>query len=55
MSADQETRLQDYLDDKLQTGADFETLDNLIENLQTQQDLLKKQVSGVHIPLCTAC
>ena len=44
MSADQDTRLPDYLDDKLQTAADFETLDSLIENLQTQQGLLKKQL-----------
>jgi len=42
---DQDVRLQDYLDDKFQATADFETLDSLIENVRTQQDLLKKQVS----------
>ena len=39
-----DTRLQDYLDDKLQTFADFETLDSLIANVQSQQQLLRKQV-----------
>lgn len=50
MATDQDVRLQDYLDDKLQAAADFETLDSLIETLKSQQDLLKKQVSPQHIP-----
>ncbi|GAB7337750.1 hypothetical protein MBLNU457_g3025t1 [Dothideomycetes sp. NU457] len=44
MATDQDVRLQDYLDDKLQAAADFETLDSLIETLKSQQDLLKKQL-----------
>jgi len=39
-----DTRLQDYLDDKLQSLADLETLDSLLANVQSQQDLLRKQV-----------
>ena len=43
-SGEQAVRLQDYLDDKLQTGADFETLDTLLETVRRQQELLRKQV-----------
>lgn len=39
-----ETRLHDYLDDKLQTLADLETLDSLLANVKSQQELLRKQV-----------
>lgn len=41
------TRIEDYLNDKLQTTADLEGLDVLLENVQTQQDLLKQQVAHV--------
>lgn len=37
-------RVQDYLDDRLQTGADLDSLDSLLENVRTQQGLLRKQV-----------
>lgn len=37
-------RVQDYLDDKLQSAADLDSLDSLLENVKNQQDLLKKQV-----------
>jgi hypothetical protein len=37
-------RVLDYIDDKLATSSDFDTLDSLIENVKEQQDLLKKQV-----------
>ena len=40
-----DTRVQDYLDDKLQSSADLESLDSLLDNLKNQQELLKKQVS----------
>jgi len=36
--------VQDYLDDKLQSSADLETLNSLLENVKNQQDLLKKQL-----------
>lgn len=39
-----ESRVQDYLDDKLQSAADLDGLDLLLENVKNQQDLLKKQV-----------
>ncbi|KAI4273822.1 MAG: hypothetical protein LQ337_004374 [Flavoplaca oasis] len=38
------TRVEDYLNDKLQTTADLEGLDILLENVQTQQELLKQQL-----------
>ncbi|TKX24612.1 putative protein transport protein tip20 [Elsinoe australis] len=37
-------RVQDYLDDRLQTGADLDSLDSLLENVRTQQGLLRKQL-----------
>ncbi|KAI4270466.1 MAG: hypothetical protein L6R38_007115 [Xanthoria sp. 2 TBL-2021] len=37
-------RVEDYLNDKLQTTADLEGLDILLENVQTQQELLKQQL-----------
>ena len=40
-----DTRVQDYLDDKLQSTADLESLDTLLHNLNNQQELLRKQVS----------
>lgn len=39
-----DSRVLDYLDDKLQSTADLETLDSLLEKVSNQQDLLKKQV-----------
>jgi len=42
---DLETRVQDYLNDKLQTVADFESLDSLLQNVQEQHRLLHTQVS----------
>lgn len=39
-----DTRVQDYLDDKLQSAADLESLDSLLENVRSQQDLLRRQV-----------
>lgn len=43
-AGDEDVRVQDYLDDKLQALTDFETLDSLLDTVRTQQDLLKKQV-----------
>jgi len=39
-----DVRVQDYLDDKLQSSADLETLDSLLENAKSQQELLRKQL-----------
>jgi hypothetical protein len=47
-SSELDSRVQDYLDDKLQTPADFEGLDALLQQARNQQELLKKQVSELH-------
>ena len=39
-----ENRVEDYLNDKLQTTADLESLDTLLIDVQKQQELLKRQV-----------
>lgn len=39
-----DARVGDYLDDKLQSAADLQTLDSLLDNVKEQQELLKKQV-----------
>lgn len=39
-----DARVQDYLNDKLQTSSDLDTLHILVRNVQTQQVLLKNQV-----------
>jgi hypothetical protein len=39
-----DSRVQDYLDDKLQSSADLDTLDSLLANVKAQQELLKQQV-----------
>lgn len=39
-------RVGDFLDDKLQTAADLQTLDDLIHSVQEQHSLLKQQVRG---------
>jgi hypothetical protein len=41
---DNDVRLVDFLDDKLQAFADFDTLDSLLDSVKAQQDLLKQQV-----------
>ncbi|KAI9724982.1 MAG: hypothetical protein M1812_000258 [Candelaria pacifica] len=47
-------RVEDYLNDKLQTAADLENLDSLILNVQTQQELLKKQLVEAEATLAKA-
>lgn len=39
-----QTRIADYLDDKLQTLSDLSTLDALLANIHAQHGLLKQQV-----------
>lgn len=39
-----DVRVQDYLDDKLQSSADLETLDSLLDTVKNQQSLLKRQL-----------
>lgn len=40
----QNIRVEDYLNDQLQTETDLENLDSLLENVQKQHILLEKQV-----------
>jgi RAD50-interacting protein 1 len=44
----QDTRLRDYLDDKLQTLADLESLDQLLLTIRNQHSLLQKQLEDAH-------
>lgn len=39
-----QSRVADYLDDKLQTPGDLDSLDALLANIHTQHGLLKQQV-----------
>lgn len=50
-SEDQDIRVEDYLNDKLQTYADLENLDSLLETVKQQQKLLREQVNGHHLLL----
>jgi hypothetical protein len=43
---DMNIRLEDYLNDQLQTDADLENVDALLENVQKQHTILKEQVRG---------
>ncbi|KAK6005817.1 hypothetical protein QM012_007459 [Aureobasidium pullulans] len=42
---DNDVRLVDFLDDKLQSFADLDTLDSLLDSVKAQQDLLKQQLN----------
>ena len=43
-SVEPDIRLEDYLDDKLQSAADFENLDSLIANVEVQRTQLQDQL-----------
>jgi len=45
LSSHERTRVEDYLNDKIQVTPDLESLDSLLSNLRAQQDLQRKQVS----------
>lgn len=49
MTTAMDARVQDYLDDKLQSAADLDSLDSLLENVREQQELLKKQVRSLNV------
>ncbi|KAK5047779.1 hypothetical protein LTR84_006444 [Exophiala bonariae] len=44
-NADSRIRVEDYLDDKIQTAADLENVDDLLSRVQQQQELLRKQLA----------
>ena len=47
--ADERTdiRVEDFLNDKLQTGSDLDSIDALLEDVKAQQVLLRQQVDRV--------
>jgi hypothetical protein len=52
MDDDTDTRVHDFLDDKLQTAGDLDSLDALLANITAQHGLLKQQLDdaqrGLH-------
>lgn len=49
--ADHDTRVEDYLNDKLQNAADLAGIDTLLSGVKAQQRLLKQQVKpSLQIP-----
>ncbi|KAB8659313.1 hypothetical protein FH972_026202 [Carpinus fangiana] len=54
MAAVMDARVEDYLNDKLQTLADFDALDSLIANVKLQQNLLKQQLDAAEKDLASA-
>ena len=44
-SEDRDARVEDYLNDKLQTYDDLEGLESLLSTVKNQHDLLARQVS----------
>lgn len=49
MSGSRTVRVEDYLNDRLQSQADLDNLDILIQSVQEQQILLRKQASQSYI------
>ena len=48
LQTQERTRVEDFLNDKLQTSADLSNLDSLLQNVRHQQSLLEEQVG----PIC---
>ncbi|KAL9101668.1 MAG: hypothetical protein Q9187_009212, partial [Circinaria calcarea] len=48
---DRDIRVEDYLNDKLQTYADLENLDSLLETVKQQQNLLREQLRDAEVTL----
>lgn len=44
LSSHERTRVEDYLNDKLQVSADLDSLDSLLSSLRAQHELQRKQV-----------
>jgi hypothetical protein len=51
LDTDSDGRIGDYLDDKLQTLADLESLDGLLLAVRDQQSLLRKQLEDAQTDL----
>ena len=54
LSSHERTRVEDYLNDKLQVSADLESLDSLLSSLRAQHELQRKQVEQYSHPKLTA-
>lgn len=50
LSSHERTRVEDYLNDKIQVSADLENLDSLLSSLRAQQELQRKQVPPLPTP-----
>ncbi|EXJ61845.1 hypothetical protein A1O7_02275 [Cladophialophora yegresii CBS 114405] len=53
-TGDVRTRVDDYLNDKIQTAADLDQVDSLLQRVQEQQDLLRKQLEDARKDLTEA-
>ncbi|KAL4885137.1 TIP-1 family-domain-containing protein [Aspergillus karnatakaensis] len=54
LSSNERMRVEDYLNDKLQTSADFESLESLLSNLRDQHELQRKQLAEAQEALSNA-
>ncbi|CAL5870393.1 uncharacterized protein PFLUO_LOCUS4629 [Penicillium psychrofluorescens] len=54
LSSHERTRVQDYLNDKIQVSADLESLHSLLSGLRAQQELQRKQLAEAHEALSNA-
>ncbi|KAL4906737.1 hypothetical protein BDW74DRAFT_149495 [Aspergillus multicolor] len=54
LSPHERTRVEDYLNDKIQTSADFESLESLLSTLRAQHELQRKQLAEAQEALSVA-
>ncbi|KAE8382602.1 TIP-1 family-domain-containing protein [Aspergillus bertholletiae] len=54
LSPHERTRVEDYLNDKIQVSADFESLDSLLSSLRSQHELQRKQLAEAQETLSKA-
>ncbi|KAL4946138.1 hypothetical protein BDV06DRAFT_235370 [Aspergillus oleicola] len=54
LSTHERTRVEDYLNDKIQTSADFESLESLLTTLRAQHELQRKQLAEAQEALANA-
>ncbi|EAW09690.1 RINT-1 family protein [Aspergillus clavatus NRRL 1] len=54
LSSHEKTRVEDYLNDKIQVSADFESLDSLLTSLRAQHELQRKQLAEAQQALLNA-
>ncbi|KAL3461266.1 TIP-1 family-domain-containing protein [Aspergillus heterothallicus] len=54
LSTDERIRVEDYLNDKIQTSTDFESLESLLSNLRAQHELQRKQLAEAQEALSNA-